>query len=140
MDKRVLPNDILLGEVTALLREGRDAVIIPKGSSMLPTIRGDRDRVTLHRQEEVRDGDIVLVHTGGRYILHRVIAVDGDALTLMGDGNLQGTEHCTTQDVCGTVIEIQRPGGRARKPGPGRFWRAIKPLRRYILGIYRRLI
>ena len=85
MDKRVLPNDILLGEVTALLREGRDAVIIPKGSSMLPTIRGDRDRVTLRRQEEVRDGDIVLVHTGGRYILHRVIAVDGDALTLMGD-------------------------------------------------------
>ena len=66
--------------------------------------------------------------------------MDGDALTLMGDGNLQGTEHCTTQDVCGTVIEIQRPGGRARKPGPGRFWRAIKPLRRYILGIYRRLI
>ena len=140
MDKRVIPNDILLGEVAALLREGREAVITPTGNSMLPFIRGGVDRVVLRRTDDVTVGDIVLVHTGGRYILHRLIARDGDALTLMGDGNLQGTESCTTADVVGTVTAVIRPSGRELTPGKGRLWRILKPLRRYLLAIYRRLI
>lgn len=140
MDKRVIPNDILLGEVAALLREGREAVITPTGNSMLPFIRGGVDRVVLRRTDDVTVGDIVLVHTGGRYILHRLIARDGDALTLMGDGNLQGTESCTTADVVGTVTAVIRPSGREQTPGKGRLWRILKPLRRYLLAIYRRLI
>ena len=140
MDKRVIPNDILLGEVAALLREGREAVITPTGNSMLPFIRGGVDRVVLRRTDDVTVGDIVLVHTGGRYILHRLIAHDGDALTLMGDGNLQGTESCTTADVVGTVTAVIRPSGREQTPGKGRLWRILNPLRRYLLAIYRRLI
>ena len=88
----------------------------------------------------LKPGDIVLVHTAGRYILHRLIAHDGDALTLMGDGNLQGTESCTTADVVGTVTAVIRPSGREQTPGKGRLWRILKPLRRYLLAIYRRLI
>ena len=83
-------------------------------------------------------GDMVLVRTGGRYILHRIIAIDGEALTLMGDGNIRGTEQCTPEDVLGTVVAIER-NGKKKKPGDGRFWRLIKPVRRYILAIYRRL-
>ncbi len=139
MDKRIIPNDILLGEVAAVLNEGREAVITPTGNSMLPFIRGGKDCVTLRRMDGVAVGDIVLVHTGGRYILHRIIAVDGEALTLMGDGNIKGTEHCTTADVIGTVTEIIRPDGRRRAPGKGRLWATLKPLRRYILAVYRRL-
>ncbi len=140
MDKRVIPNDILLGEVAALLREGREAVITPTGNSMLPFIRGGVDQVVLRRTDDITVGDIVLVHTGGRYILHRLIARDGDALTLMGDGNLQGTESCTTAEVVGTVTAVIRPSGRELTPGKGRLWRILKPLRRYLLAIYRRLI
>ncbi len=140
MDKRVIPNDILLGEVAALLREGREAVITPTGNSMLPFIRGGVDHVVLRRTDDITVGDIVLVHTGGRYILHRLIARDGDALTLMGDGNLQGTESCTTAEVVGTVTAVIRPSGRELTPGKGRLWRILKPLRRYLLAIYRRLI
>ena len=130
MDKRIIPNDILLGEVAAVLREGREAVITPTGNSMLPFIRNGKDRVELRR----------MVRTGGRYILHRIIAIDGEALTLMGDGNLRGTEHCTTADVIGTVTEIIRPDGRRRAPGKGRVWRALRPVRRYILAVYRRTL
>lgn len=140
MDKRVIPNDILLGEVAALLREGREAVITPTGNSMLPFIRGGTDRVVLRRTDDVAVGDIILVHAGDRYILHRVIAREGDALTLMGDGNLRGTERCAVTDVVGTVTEIIRPSGSSRAPGKGRLWRALKPVRRYLLAIYKRLI
>ena len=140
MDKRVLPNDILLGEVAAVLREGREAVITPTGNSMLPFIRDGRDRVVLRRKEELAVGDIVLMHTGGRYVLHRVIEIDGEQVTLMGDGNLKGVEHGTRAEIIGTVTEIIRPDGHNIRPGKGRFWRVLKPVRRYILFIYRRLI
>ena len=140
MDKRIIPNDILLGEVATALREGHEAVITPTGNSMLPFIRNGKDRVVLRRMDGVDVGDMVLVRTGGRYILHRIIAIDGEALTLMGDGNLRGTEHCTTADVIGTVTEIIRPDGRRRAPGKGRVWRALRPVRRYILAVYRRTL
>lgn len=140
MDKRVLPNDILLGEVAAVLREGREAIITPLGNSMLPFIRGGRDRVVLRKEPDIAEGDIVLVHAGGRYILHRILAVKGDAVTLMGDGNLRGTEHCTRAEVLGTVSEILLPDGRVRKPGRARLWLALRPIRRYLLAIYKRMI
>ena len=58
----------------------------------------------------------------------------------MGDGNLKSVEHGTRADIIGTVTEIIRPDGRSIQPGTGRFWRTLKPFRRYILFIYRRLI
>ena len=139
MDKRTLPNEVLLGEVAAVLRDGREAVIIPSGNSMLPFIRGGVDRVAIRRQADVAVGDIVLVKIDGRYLLHRVVAREGDALTLMGDGNLVGMEHCTLADVIGTVTEIIRPSGRRRTPGRARLWRLLRPFRRYLLAIYKRL-
>ncbi len=140
MNSLTVPNDILLEEVAAVLDEGREAVITPTGNSMLPFIRGGRDRVVLRRQDGMAAGDIVLARIGGRYVLHRVLGVSGTHLTLMGDGNIRGTESCTASDVIGTVVEIIRPDGRRCSPGKGRVWRALKPVRRYILAIYRRLI
>ena len=139
MDKRTIPNEILLGEVAAVLQDGREAVIIPTGNSMLPFIRGGVDRVVLRKMTAVAVGDIVLAKIGDSYILHRLIARDGDAITLMGDGNLRGTESCRPQDILGTVTGIIRPSGRARTPGKGRLWRILKPLRRYLLAACRRL-
>ena len=140
MNSLTVPNDILLEEVAAVLDEGREAVITPTGNSMLPFIRGGRDRVVLRRQDGMAAGDIVLARIGDRYVLHRVLGVSGTHLTLMGDGNIRGTESCTASDVIGTVVEIIRPDGRRCSPGKGRVWRALKPVRRYILAIYRRMI
>lgn len=139
MDKRVVPNTVILEEAGQLLNEGRTVRFTPLGSSMLPFIRGGKDTVVLQKKDSVEVGDIVLARLKGRYVLHRVIARDGEALTLMGDGNIQGTEACTVQDIMGTAIAIGR-GGKDITPGKGKFWRAIKPFRRYILAIYRRII
>ena len=139
MDKRTFPNEILLEEVAAVLQEGREAVITPTGNSMLPFIRNGVDRVVLCRRDDISVGDIVLARLDGRYLLHRVIAREGGAITLMGDGNLKGCEHCCVEDVIGTVTGIIRPDGREHAPGQGRLWRALKPVRRYLLAIYRRL-
>ena len=138
MDKKILPNEVLLEEAGRLLDEGREVTFTPLGSSMLPFIRGGKDSVTLAKKPQVEVGDIVLVRLPGRYVLHRIIERDGDRLTLMGDGNIVGTESCTCADVMGTVVAILK-GKRKVIPGKGRPWRFLKPVRRYILAIYRRL-
>lgn len=139
MEKRVLPNKVLLEEVAALVAQGKDVVFTPKGNSMLPFIRGDRDSVRLSACGEPEEGDIILARHDGRYVLHRVVSVGEKTLLLMGDGNLQGTERVLRSDILGKVTAIVRPNGRTVIPGKGRLWRILKPLRRYILGIYRRI-
>ena len=140
MDKRVISNEIMLEDAALLMAEGREVSFTPLGSSMLPFIRGGRDSVTLRKMPSVEVGDIVLIRLPGpRYVLHRVIRVEEGKVTLMGDGNISGTESCPPQDVLGTVTAIQR-GKRRVIPGKGRWWRRLKPFRRYILAIYRRII
>ncbi len=138
MDKRTVANEILLEEAAALMLEGREVTFTPLGNSMLPFIRGGKDAVRLRKNPSVAIGDVILVRLPGRYVLHRLIHMDGDRLTLMGDGNIAGTETCTTGDVLGTVTAILRDG-KEIIPGDGRFWRRLLPIRRYILAIYRRL-
>ncbi len=147
MNKVVVPNSILLGEVRSLLAEGKDVVIPTKGNSMLPFIRGGRDSVNLRRLDTLEVGDIVLAEIReGVYVLHRVFAVDGDAVTLKGDGNLRNVERCRRSDIAGTVLGVLKDNGRevdCRRPGAirrARAWRKMPVLfRRIFLGVYRRV-
>ena len=139
MDKKTVPNDILIPEIGKLLDEGREVEMRPKGNSMLPFIRPEKDSVVLHKKNGVEVGDIVLAKTGVNYVMHRIIKVEGSALTLMGDGNIAGTERCTKDDILGTVIKIIRPGGKTVIPSKGKLWKALRPVRRYLLAFYRRV-
>jgi hypothetical protein len=138
MDRIVLPNDVLLNEVAQLLGEGREVVITPKGRSMLPFIRGEVDRIKLHQPGNLKVGDIVLAYFEDRYVLHRIIAINGDEITLMGDGNLKGTEQGVRKDVVGKVVEIITPDHRQHKPGKAWLWRHTLFLRKYLLKVYRK--
>ena len=141
MDKRTVSNEILLEDAARLMEEGREVTFRPLGTSMLPFIRGGRDSVHLRKMDDVAVGDIILIRLPGpRYVLHRLIAIEGENLTLMGDGNISGTEHCTKADVLGTVMAIER-GKRLVKPGDGLWWRRLpRFFRRYFLAIYRRIL
>ena len=146
MNKVVVPNSILLGEVKSMLAEGKDVVIPTKGNSMLPFIRGGRDSVNLRLLDTLEVGDIVLAEIReGVYVLHRVFAVDGDSVTLKGDGNLRNVEKCRRSDIAGTALCILKENGRevdcrGRKAmRRARAWRTMPTLfRRVFLGIYRR--
>ena len=76
------------------------------------------------------------------YILHRIIAIRDNEMTLMGDGNLQATEQCNRDQICGTVIEIIRNGRYIRcssvtEQCKAWLWMWLRPLRRYLLAICR---
>lgn len=145
MVRRTLPNDVLLGEVSRLVESGETVTLMTKGMSMLPFIVGGRDSVVLGRPDGLREGMIVLAYVhGGRYVLHRIIALDGDKVTLMGDGNIKGVEVCRKEDVKAVASRIIRPSGEVDCLGAGHLrkaaaWKKMLPARRLILAVYRRL-
>lgn len=139
MERTLSSDDANLTQIPQLLEEGKVVILKrPKGVSMLPYIRGGVDSVKLRKVEGLQVGDIVLALFRGRPIVHRVIAIDGNKVTLMGDGNLQGTERGDISEVLGIVDEIITPSGRHRKPGNGRLWFRLLPVRKYLLKVYKK--
>lgn len=150
-----LPNDVLLGLVRDKIREGskdgqgqhfehHKATIWVKGYSMRPFLEHMRDKVLLaYPQRPLEVGDAVLAEiTPGHYVLHRIISLEGEHVTLMGDGNLRGTEHCRLQDVVGIVEEYIRPKRTIPASDPQLIrniqrWRRLLPYRRWLLLIYK---
>lgn len=145
--RKEYPNDILLGVVSQKIAEGHDATIIVKGYSMRPFLEHERDKVILTPViSPLKVGDAVLAEIEkGHYVLHRIIGIEGEHLTLMGDGNIRGTEHCTIRDVRGLVTHYIRPkrtlpASDARLQSRIRLWRRLLPIRRYLLLIYKATI
>lgn len=144
--RRELPNDVWLGEVSQMLREGKPYAIYVKGYSMRPFIEHTRDRVFLEKRDTYDVGDAVLAQiVPGHYVLHRIIERRGDHLVLQGDGNVRGTEHCMMEDVCGVVTHYIRPRRTIPADDPRlvrriRLWRRLRPVRRYLLFVYKALV
>lgn len=139
MTEIILPDDVMMESFVALLDEGREVRFTPKGVSMRPFIEGGRDSVVLRKNSAVTVGDIVLAKLeNGSYVLHRVIKKSSERLTLMGDGNLSGTESALARDVLGTVTGIVKPNGKCVKPKKGRLWLKMLPFRKRLLWIYRK--
>jgi len=116
-----------------LLAEGKLVKLTPVGDSMLPFIRGGADSVVLCKPESFRVGDIALAPYRGRYVLHRVVRIEGDTVVMMGDGIVKGKEKVDKSAVLAIVIEIVKANGKHRKPTRGRLWRVLLPVRRYLL-------
>lgn len=141
-----LPNDAWLGEVSQMLKEGKPYAIYVKGYSMRPFIEHTRDRVFLEKRDTYNVGDAVLAQIApGHYVLHRIIEKQGDNLTLQGDGNVQGVEHCKEQDVSGVVTQYIRPNRIIPADDPKlvrriKLWRSLRPIRRYLLFLYKAIV
>lgn len=138
-----LPNEVLLAQVREVIREGHTATINVKGYSMRPFLEHCRDKVCLSPVGTLAVGDAVLAEIApGKYVLHRIITLNGDYVTLMGDGNLRGVEHCRREDVVG-VVELYYHFGREIAAGnPAlkrriRLWRKCLPIRRCLLFVYK---
>ena len=138
-----IANEILIPELARLLREEKEVRFTPSGVSMRPFIEGDKDSVVLAAySREPRCGDIILaqVHgAGGRqtYVLHRLVRIEGESYILMGDGNLMGEESCSREEIIGHVIAIETPSGHRKPLTRGRLWYVLRPLRKWLLKIYR---
>lgn len=137
-------NAVLLPEIVKMLDEGHTVTLRLRGYSMRPFLEDNRDKALLTKVIDPKVGDPVLAEVGPKhFVLHRIVKIEGDAVTLRGDGNL-GDEHCRLQDVKGAVIGFYRKGRTTLDHTDGRKWRIysyiwmhLYPIRRWLLAFYR---
>lgn len=133
-----LPNEIFIPEISRLVSQGKQVVFTPTGCSMRPYIEGGVDNVTLVSPTDLTVGTIVLAEIQPQhYVLHRIYDLQGDTVILMGDGNLQGNERCTREQVLAKVVAIHSPKGRCKPLTRAWLWRHMLNSRRLWLKIYR---
>ena len=144
--RKEIPNEVLLGLAREMIAEGHAAIISVKGFSMRPFLENQRDKVKIEPCTMVQENDAVLAELDpGHFVLHRVIAVNDEKVTLMGDGNTCGTEECRLSDIAGIVTEYIRPhrtilASDKRLQRRIRLWRRLLPVRRYLLFVYKAIV
>ena len=140
-------NHLFMQEITRAFREGKKSVtFVVRGFSMRPFLEDGRDKVVLVPPRKPKIGDVVLAEVREQtYALHRVIKIEDGLYTMRGDGNpLQMTEQFTQDKIVGLADAFIRKGKRiGTESRKWRFysatWNALKPLRRILLAIYRRI-
>ena len=113
---------------------------------MRPFLESNRDLALLIRPKNVKVGDPVLAEIAPKhFVLHRIIDIKGDQVTLLGDGN-QTTEHCLTTDIKASVEGFYRKGRKKMDRTDGLKWKLysflwmkLRPLRRWLLAFYRHI-
>lgn len=100
-------NEIFFAAVEEQLKAGESVRITLVGTSMSPTLI-EGDVLTLESVSNTPAiGDIVLFRYRGTHLLHRVVAMDGDAYTMRGD-NCIYEENCRREDIVGRVVEVEK--------------------------------
>lgn len=140
-------NADFIPEIVKLLEEGHTVTLQLRGYSMRPFLEDKRDKALLTKAETPTVGAPVLAEVGEKhYVLHRIVSIDGDDVTLRGDGNI-GVERCKLSDIKGEAIGFYRKGRSTLDRTDAMKWKiysalwtALLPLRRYLLAIYRRIL
>lgn len=142
-----IPNPIYVEALRQCIERGETVQFPVRGWSMRIFVEHERDKAILRpcTPAELKRGDVVLTRVDtadGRelYVLHRIIAIDGDRLTLRGDGNVGTTETCRRTDVVAFVSGFLRKGRTKPDLTSGHKWRIysaiwvpLHPIRRYLL-------
>lgn len=142
MITKQLPNEEFLPFVISELQsaEGKTVTLPLRGRSMRPFLEDGRDKALLTISKDINTGDAVLAEINkGHFVLHRIVAIEGEHVTLRGDGNLND-EHCMLSDIRAKAIGFYRKGRNKADMTDGYKWRIYSwiwthafPIRRYLL-------
>lgn len=137
----------MMEEIRTLISEGKTVSLTVKGNSMNPFMVHLRDQITLGpwKDEDIRPGIVALVKDiRGNYLIHRIIRRNDESVTLLGDGNIGMTETATFDNIIGIMYSITRKSHSWKADSLlwrtySWMWKVLTPLRRYPLGLWRRL-
>lgn len=131
----VISNRELFSVVRDTLVEGKTVRVAVKGESMLPFFRSG-STITLRpaKAEDIRKYAVVMADAGDNFVVHRIIEVGEEYITLLGDGNYLGTERVTREKIYG-VVDCS-----ALHIFFAKIWLWLRPVRRYPLAIFRRVM
>jgi hypothetical protein len=132
---RYIANRELFSIVRDTLLEGSTVRVAVKGQSMLPFFRSG-STITLRpiKEGDIRNYNVVMADAGHAFVVHRIIAIDNEIVTLLGDGNIYGTERITRDKIYGTVDCSPLHLFFAK------IWLWMRPVRRFPLAVFRRIM
>ena len=143
---RVLPPEMLIPELLALLEQTDSVPLTISGNSMTPFLAHGRDTVFLSKvTRPLKKGDMIFYRRqNGQYVLHRICRVHPDSFDLVGDAQTYIETGIRPEQVLAVVNTVRRKG-RLLEKGHfwwdffEMFWLRIIPLRPLVCRIYGRL-
>ncbi len=132
---RSISNRELFSIVRDTLLEGKTVRVTVRGESMLPFFRSG-STITLRpvREEDIRKYNVVMADAGHAFVVHRIVKVGDTEVTLFGDGNIKGMERVPHDKIYG-VVDCS-----ALHIFFAKIWLWLRPVRRYPLAIFRRVM
>ena len=102
---------------------------------MLPFFRsGSTILLRPVHEEDIRKYNVVMADAGHAFVVHRIVKVDDNKITLLGDGNIYGTESVSRDKIYG-VVDCS-----AIHLFFAKIWLWLRPVRRFPLAIFRRVM
>ena len=134
MGSKSVANVATFSVVRDILLEGQAVKVAVKGQSMLPFfVSGATVSIRPITPSDFKVYNVVFADAGNHFVIHRIIGLEGDKVTLLGDGNIVGTESMSRDKVYG-VVDCS-----ALNLLLARLWVALRPVRRFPLAIFRRI-
>lgn len=132
---RQIANRELFSIVRDSLLAGEVVRVSVNGQSMLPFFRSG-STITLRpvREGDIRKYSVVMADAGHAFVVHRIIKVEKECVTLLGDGNYIGTERVAHDKIYG-VVDCS-----ALHIFFAKIWLLLRPVRRFPLAIFRRVM
>lgn len=132
---RTISNREIFAIARDTLLEGSTVRISVNGESMLPFFRsGSTILLRPVREEDIRKYNVVMADAGHAFVVHRIVKVDDNKITLLGDGNIYGTESVSRDKIYG-VVDCS-----ALHLFFAKIWLWLRPVRRFPLAIFRRVM
>ena len=112
MKTQVVPIETVAEMIALQLEQGGHASLVVTGVSMLPMLRNRKDIVFLIPPAAPKVGDVIFYRrSNGKYVLHRIIALQGKDFFCCGD-NQSEREFVSRRQVIAVVDEFIRKGKR----------------------------
>lgn len=145
LSNNIISMDEMVVIIEEQLRLGGNVRFTPKGISMLPMLRNNKDVVVLKRPEgRLKKYDIPLYRReNGAYVLHRVVQTDEDGNYVMCGDNQVVKEYGITDDhIIGVVEAFERKGKKYTCNHQGyqiycRVWVFLFPFRKLLVRMQR---
>ncbi|MEI3162623.1 MAG: S24/S26 family peptidase [Lachnospirales bacterium] len=129
-----------------MLNSGGTVNFNPRGTSMLPTLHNDGDRVVLKKFDTLKKYDLPLyLRDDGQFVLHRVHKVNSDGTyNMCGDNQWHLEKGVRPDQIIGTVISIQRGNKVIKTTNPLYklyvvLWVKGRVVRRIVVGGFRKI-
>ena len=110
----------LLPQILETIGSGGEFLLYPRGESMLPLVRPEKDGVWLSKAEKPARNDICLYRReNGRFVLHRLVKRQKNGLLAFRGDNQRKTETDVPESaVIARVATVQRDGKRKSPKNP----------------------